>query len=101
MGYPSTWAFYHGPSPSTTRPDSVNHYLKSFEEESLQGDIGAFSLLSTKVGGRQLVVMKMGLFTYPLPFHPTWLGSVKGGKIVSVPTPLYLIPQLSFTAPNP
>lgn len=86
--------------PSTTRPGSANHYLKSFEG-NLHGDIGAFSLLSTKVGGRHLVVMEMGLFTYPLPFHPLWLGSVKGGKIVSVPTPLYLTPQLSFKPPPP
>ena len=84
-----------------TRPDSVNHYLKSFEGEILQGDIGAFSLLSTKVGGRHLVVMETGLFTHPLPFHPTWLGSVKGGKIVSVPTPLYLMSPAIFHAPPP
>jgi hypothetical protein len=84
-----------------TRPDSFNHYLKSFEGESLQGDKGAFSLLSTKVGGRQLIVMEMGFVTIPLSSLPIWLGSVKSGKIVSVPTPLYLFPQLPFTGPCP
>lgn len=85
-----------------TRPDSVNHYLKSFEGEILQGDIGAFSLLSTKVGGRHLVVMETRLFTHPLPFHPTWLGSVKGGKIVSVPTPFVLdVPSYLSWPPHP
>lgn len=44
--------------------------------------------------------MEMELFTYPFPFHPTWLGSVKGGKIVC-PHPLVLDSPAIFHGPPP